>query len=436
MQNSDYTMPFSEIVENQAIASFLSDKTIFSDFSGLVLPEYFYQTNAEKIFKFMVENNCIDALVLMEKFPEDIAYIASCLETVASTTNLCAHVEILKDRYFRRVLITAAKICQQEAIEINSEITTDQIIDNFQKELFKIQNHNTHQPQLIGEILPQVFAQIEAANKRQGGGVLTGLSDIDSAFGGFMPGELIVIAGRSSMGKSAFAFHIVCQNSVKNKAPGLIYSLEMSKTLTTARILFSTAMVDYDAAQRGVLPQSEYPKLSLAAEPLSESEIYINESSELTVSQMAIQAEKLRMDKSIEYVIIDHLQLVNHPDSSKSMHHQIGDITRQLHGLAKKLEVPIILLSQLNRSVEGRKPPRPQLSDLRESGSIEENSDKVVFLYRPDYYDENNEPGIVEVIYGKNRNGRTGFKKVKFDKPTMSFFGLAKDNENNEGWYK
>jgi replicative DNA helicase len=274
-----------------------------------------------------------------------------------------------------------------------------------------------------------VFKDIENSIKC-GMGLKTGLKEIDDTIGGFQNGELVIIAARPSMGKSSFAINIVRENGIKRKIPLLIFSLEMSKSLTTGRILFGEADCSYDEAQRGIL--RDMAKVSIAAGPISEAPIYVDDTAGASISQIVIRSEQYAKLYGIRLIIIDHLGLIGGNKNIKR-HEELSEITKSLHNLARRLNLPVIALSQLSRNVEYRNPPRPMLSDLRESGSIEEDSDKVLMLYRDDYYNKDSEKaGICEVIVAKNRNGRTGYKEVAFDKRAMQFKEIV--NITNNDW--
>jgi replicative DNA helicase len=432
MEQTDQILPHSEPVEMQIFASFLTERQVFIDYCGMITPEMFYHSGRSKIFAYMIETQCTDLTILGEKFPNETIMLAECFTNISSTLNLCGHIDILKDRYYRRCLILASEALKQVGYE-DFEQTTQQIIDKHVEKILSIQNsYENSRPQRIGEILPAVFNQLEKIyGKIESAIVRTGLIDLDAFAGDFLPTELTVIAGRSSMGKSSMALHIARQNSIQQDLPGLIYSVEMSKVLTASRILFAEANIPYSAI--AAKSQKILAPLKEKSNEIENVNLFINDNPRITAQQMAIQAEQYRQIYGIEYIIIDHIQKMTPRDFRRSRHEQITEICNDLSAMAKKLNIPVIAISQLSRAVEMRNPPRPQLSDLRESGSIEEIADKVFMLYRPDYYDsKSDEKGICEIIVGKNRNGPTGKRCVFWDKELMQFKNLSNENTQKE----
>jgi replicative DNA helicase len=251
---------------------------------------------------------------------------------------------------------------------------------------------------------------------------------------GLKPGGLILIAARPSMGKSSMALNIITYNGIQCKKVVLIFSLEMDKNLTAARALFGEANLSYDLAKRGLLKKESYLRLAESVGPLSDSQIYIDDTPAIKLSEIWNKCAQLKNKKGLDLVVVDHMQIMG-TVKSQSRNEEIGEISAGLKNLAREFNIPVIALSQLNRAVDGRCPPRPMLSDLRDSGSLEQDADMVIFLYRPEQYNQEDRPGICEVIVAKNRNGRTGIKEVMFDKVAMNFKNIDKFHTDiNEPW--
>jgi replicative DNA helicase len=428
--------PQSPMIEMQIFASFLTDRQVFIDYCQLMTPEMFYDSGRKKVFRYMIETQCTDINILGEKFPDEMIMLAECMDNVAGSTNLVPHIDILKDRYYRRCLIDALLILYENVYDNENPIKKH--VDEHQQKLLDIQaGISNSRPQRIGEILPEVFSDLEKQYGMTEASIIkTGLIDIDAHAGGFSPGELTIIAGRSSMGKSSMALHIARQNSIAQNIPGLIYSVEMTKILTTSRILFAEAKISYSAIASKSMRIFE--PLTNASNRISQANLFVNDNPQITVQQMAIQIEQFVNIYGVQYVLIDHIQKIISNDRRKSRHEQLTEIMNDLSSIGKRNKVPIIAISQLSREVEKRTIPRPQLSDLRESGSIEEIADKVFLLYRPGYYDKEKDDGICEVIIAKNRNGPTGTEKVFWNKELMIFRNLTKGDQEDikVEWWK
>ena len=287
-------------------------------------------------------------------------------------------------------------------------------MDNAEKKIFDImQSKNQKGYTPIKDILIETFAQIEQLynQKQHITGVPTGFADLDYKTAGFHGSDLVLVAARPAMGKSAFALNIATNAAVRAKVPVAIFSLEMSKEQMVNRILCSEAMVDSNKVRTGKLDEQDWTKLASALGPLSEADIFIDDTPGISVMEIRAKCRKLKLEKGLGMVVIDYLQLITASNSKRggSREQEIAEISRSLKILAKELDIPVIALSQLSRAPEQRPDHRPMLSDLRESGSIEQDADKVIFLYRDDYYNEDSEKkNIAEVIMAKHRAGSTG----------------------------
>ena len=340
-----------------------------------------------------------------------LEYIAELPDKVPTTANVEQYIKIVEEKSVLRNLIKTAN----EIITLGYDQTqeVDGIIDGAEKKIFEVmqkKNQKGYTP--IKDILVETFTELEQLynQKQRIAGIPTGFSDLDFRTSGLHNSDLILVAARPAMGKSAFALNIATNAAVRAKVPVAIFSLEMSKEQMTSRILCSEAMVDSNKVRTGKIDDEEWSKLAAASGELSEANIYIDDTPGISIMEIRAKCRKMKIEKNIGLVVIDYLQLVQ--GSGKrggSREQEIAEISRSLKILAKEINVPVIALSQLSRAPEQRPDHRPMLSDLRESGSIEQDADIVMFLYRDDYYNEDSEKkNIAEVILAKHRAGSTG----------------------------
>ena len=341
-----------------------------------------------------------------------LEYLADLPERVPTTANVERYIKIVEEKSILRNLIKTAN----EIITLGYDPTeeVENIMDSAEKKIFDImQSKNQKGYTPIKDILVDTFAELEQLynQKQHITGVPTGFADLDYKTAGFHGSDLILVAARPAMGKSAFALNIATNAAVRAKVPVAIFSLEMSKEQMVNRILCSEAMVDSNKVRTGKLDEQDWGKLASALGPLSEAQIYIDDTPGISVMEIRAKCRKLKLEKGLGMVVIDYLQLITASNSRRggSREQEIAEISRSLKILAKELDIPVIALSQLSRAPEQRPDHRPMLSDLRESGSIEQDADKVIFLYRDDYYNEDSEKkNIAEIIMAKHRAGSTG----------------------------
>jgi replicative DNA helicase len=289
----------------------------------------------------------------------------------------------------------------------------------------------------IREIVKDSFRSIEDlyARKELITGVPTGFEKIDDLTSGLQKSELIIIAGRPSMGKTAFALNIALHAAMEAQTPAAIFSLEMSKEQLAFRLLSSEGKVDSQRLRKGFLGETDWPKLTTAAGRLSDAPLFIDDTAAITVLEMKAKSRRLKADLGLGLIVVDYIQLMRSGNYRDSREQEISEISRSLKALAKELRVPVVALSQLNRKVEDRTNRRPQMADLRESGAIEQDADVIAFIYRDEVYnksEENSEKGIAEIIIAKQRNGPTGTVKLAFVDKYTSFQNLSRV-ENPEG---
>lgn len=418
-------IPPNDIEAEQAVlGSMLTDKDAVIAAIEVLKPEDFYREDNKTIYTAVLSlyNRAepIDIITLkseltsMGKFDSigGLEYLAELPEKVPTTANVDKYIKIVEEKSILRNLIKTAN----EIITLGYDPTeeVENIMDGAEKKIFDImQSKNQKGYTPIKDILIETFAQIEQLynQKQHITGVPTGFADLDYKTAGLHGSDLVLVAARPAMGKSAFALNIATNAAVRAKVPVAIFSLEMSKEQMVNRILCSEAMVDSNKVRTGKLDEQDWGKLASALGPLSESEIYIDDTPGISVMEIRAKCRKLKLEKGLGLVVIDYLQLVQASNNRRggSREQEIAEISRSLKILAKEIDVPVIALSQLSRAPEQRPDHRPMLSDLRESGSIEQDADIVMFLYRDDYYNEDSEKkNIAEVIMAKHRAGSTG----------------------------
>lgn len=418
-------IPPSDIEAEQAVlGSMLTDRDAVASAIEILKEDAFYREDNKAIYRAILnlynKSEPIDIITLKSelisigKFEAvgGLEYIAELPEMVPTTTNVEKYIKIVEEKYILRNLIKTAN----EIIELGYDPTEDveEIMDNAEKKIFNImQNRNQKGYTPIKDILVDTFTQLEELynQKQHITGIPTGFIDLDYKTAGLHNSDLILIAARPAMGKSAFALNLATNAALKANVPVVIFSLEMSKEQMVQRILCSEAMVDNNKVRTGKIDDDDWMKLAGALGPLSEAGIYIDDTPGISVMEIRAKCRKLKLEKGIGLVVIDYLQLVQGSNKrGGSREQEISEISRSLKILAKEIEVPVIALSQLSRAPEQRPEHRPMLSDLRESGAIEQDADIVMFLYRDDYYnkEESEKKNIAEVIIAKHRGGSTG----------------------------
>ena len=408
--------------EQAVLGSMLTDKDAVNAAIETLKEEAFYREDNRAIYQAIVnlysKSEPIDIITLkdelesMDKFEQvgGFEYLASLPDKVPTTANVQKYIKIVEEKSILRNLIKTAN----EIIELGYDPAEDveDIMDGAEKKIFDImQSKNQKGYTPIKDVLVESFTKLEELYNRKQHitGVPTGFSELDYKTAGLHGSELILVAARPAMGKTAFALNLATNAALRGNAPVAIFSLEMSKDQLVNRILCSEAMVDSNKVRTGKLGEDDWVKLAGAIGPLSEAEMYIDDTPGISVMEIRTKCRKLKMEKNIGLVVIDYLQLVQGNKRTASREQEISEISRSLKILAKEINVPVIALSQLSRAVEQRPDHRPMLSDLRESGAIEQDADIVMFLYRDDYYNKESEKkDIAEVIIAKQRGGQTG----------------------------
>ena len=369
-----------------------------------------------------------------------LGYLNALAQYVPSASNIRRYAEIVRERSILRKLVSASDEIATNAFNTQGRAVA-QILDEAEQKIFNIGEEGSRMkqgfqamPQLVVDLLDRV--QEMADSQSDITGVPTGFIDFDRMTSGLQPGDLIVLAARPSMGKTALAINIAEHVALNEGLPVAVFSMEMGASQLAVRIVGSIGRVDQGHLRTGKLNDDEWPRLTEAIEKLRNVSLHIDETPGLTPSELRANARRLaRQCGKLGLIVVDYLQLMSGSSSSGGDNRatEIGEISRGLKMLAKELQCPVIALSQLNRSVEQRTDKRPMMSDLRESGAIEQDADVIMFIYRDDYYNkESKEPGVAEVIIGKQRNGPTGTVKLAFLKPLTKFESLASGYNNGD----
>lgn len=444
---SDRIPPQALDVERTVLGSMLIDSQAALNAIDQLDEECFYLTANARIFlcmKEMFEKSIpVDIITIadllrkkgwLESIGEE-TYLGELAECIATSANIEYYANILREKATLRKLISVAGDITTDCF--NVEIDPQEIVDKAESKIFGIsESRIKNKFESMAELLPRTFEDIEGYTKGNFKGVQTGFKELDEMTTGLQPGDLVIVAGRPSMGKTAFILSLALNTTVKYKNSTAIFSLEMSKESLVQRMLCSEARVNMHQLRSGTLPKRDLPKLSLAAGPLAEAPLYIDDTPAITVLELRAKARRLKAQSNLKLIVIDYLQLMGSSGKVESRQQEISIISRSLKGVAKELDVPVIALSQLSRAVEQRNDHRPQLADLRESGAIEQDADLVLFVYRDEVYnkDDENVKGRAEIIVGKQRNGPIGTANLAFVKDFARFENISEREEEAQGF--
>ncbi len=433
--------PQSLEAEQSVIGAILLDNEALLKSIEIVKPEDFYFGSHRQIYQCIIElfnkNQPTDIVTVTEilrnkNLIEEIggaSFLAEISDKTFTSANIEYYAKIVKEKSLNRKLIASATEIISRVYKAEEEI--EDIIDFSEKTIFDIsQFHIKPSFYPIKDIITSTLKNIETLYQKKQliTGVASGFKDLDSLTSGFQPSDLIIVAGRPSMGKTAFCLNIGMNAAHEHEIPVAIFSLEMSKEQLALRILCSEARVDNHKVRSGFLPDSDWSKLAIAAGKIAEANIFIDDTPGITVLEMRAKARRLKAEKGLGMIVVDYLQLMNSSRSrSESREQEISEISRSLKALAKELNIPVIALSQLNRKVEDRSDKRPQMADLRESGAIEQDADVIIFIYRDEVYhpDSEESKGKAEIIIGKQRNGPTGEVELAFINDYTRFEDLS-----------
>ena len=427
--------------EQAVIGSMLTDKeSVISALETLSDNDFYREDNRiiySAIMNLYNKGDAIDIITVKSELSSmgkldavgGLEYLAELPEKVPTTANVDKYIKIVEEKSTLRTLIKTAN----ELITLGYDPTqeVEELMDNAEKRIFSVMQSRAQKSySSMKDILVDTFIELEQLYNRKQHitGVPTGFADLDNYTAGLHGSELILVAARPAMGKSAFALNIATNAAVRAKTPVVIFSLEMSKEQMANRILCSEALVDSNKVRTGKVEDDDWAKLAEASGILSEAQIFIDDTPGISIMEIRAKCRKMKLEQNIGLVVIDYLQLVQGSNKrAGSREQEIAEISRSLKILAKEINVPVIALSQLSRAPEQRPDHRPMLSDLRESGSIEQDADIVMFLYRDDYYNEDSEKkNIAEVILAKHRAGSTGTVDLAWLGSYTKFANLAK----------
>lgn len=440
------SQPNDILAEQAVLGAMLVDKDAIVASIECLKPDDFYREDNKEIYACMLElygiGKNIDMITLKEQLTlrgtlekvGGISYIATLVDNVPAVSNIESYVKIVEEKSVIRNLIKTAQEIIQNGYSGTEDVDT--LVEQAEKKIFDVvQERNSRGYSSIKEVLINVFDEIEELCKsgKKISGLESGFVDLDAKTSGLNNSALIIVAARPAMGKSAFVLNIANFVARHQKTPVMIFNLEMSKEEVTKRILCAEGEVDSSKVKNAKLDSEDWLKLGEASGRLSDTPIYIDDTPGLTSSELRAKCRKAKLEKNIGLIIIDYLQLMESKNKNSSRQQEVSEISRSLKILAKELNVPVIALSQLSRAAEARTDHRPMLSDLRESGSIEQDADIVMFLHREDYYDENTErKNIAEVIIAKNRSGSTGTVELAWIPEYTKFANLYRGPEINE----
>ncbi|MDO8581087.1 MAG: replicative DNA helicase [Candidatus Omnitrophota bacterium] len=425
--------------EKSVLGSMLIDEEAIGLALEILEEGWFYEDSHRKIFKAILElytaRKNVDLITLSDKLKNDgmleqiggVHYITSIIDEVPTSANVEHYARIVKERGILRRLIQNATQIVADSYESHGNI--EEVVDNAEKLIFEVADlKHAQQSFHIKDLVRDGIETLDRLYQRKEHitGLATGFEKFDYMTSGLQRSDLVIVAGRPSMGKSALAVSIGEYSAIEQKKSVAFFSLEMSKEQLVQRMLCSVARVDAHKVRSGFLSPSDWPKLTKAAGILSEARIFIDDTPAISALELRAKARRLKANYGIDLMILDYLQLMRGSVRSESRQQEISEISRSLKALARELDVPVIGLSQLSRAVESRQDHRPQLSDLRESGAIEQDADLVILLMREEYYNPTEEnKGVADVIIAKQRNGPVGTIQLAFIKEYMRFENLA-----------
>ena len=422
--------PQSLEAEEAVLGAMMIDDAAANKAIGLLKSShYFYKDAHKKIFEAMLilseESNPIDTVSVSNELKKKkslksvggLYYLTGLVDKVPTAANIETYASIVKEKGILRDLISASHHMSKKAFESGEDVAT--ILDEAEQSIFSLtQQKDNKLFQHIQPILTQAIKNLEKMQSKKGSvvGIPSGIIDLDNVTAGFRKSDLIVIAGRPSMGKTALALSIARNAALESKVPTAIFSLEMSSDQLAQRLLSSEARIDGQKARTGRLQTARWKDVVIASGKLADAPLFIDDTPALSILDLRSRARRLKREENIGLLVVDYLQLMQGPRRSENRQQEISYITQSLKALAKELDIPVIALSQLSRAVESRTNKRPVLSDLRESGAIEQDADLVIFLYRPYVYDDKkvDQKGLAYLIVAKQRSGPTRTVKATF----------------------
>ena len=411
--------------------------------AGLLTPEDFHSLRHQAVFRAFQQitgrDDPIDAVSLAVELDSmgllaeygGPSFVDELLDVGSSPANVLYHARIVSERARLRELIRVGHEIGREAYD--AATPADTLLDEAQQRLFELsQKTETRTYRALKDLASDTFKQIQEAfqNKDKITGVQTGFTDLDRMTGGLQRSDLVILAGRPAMGKTSFALNLAFNAAYQYKQPVGVFSLEMSSEQLCMRLISSEGRLDNHAVRTGKLRETDWPRLTQALSNLTNTPLYIDDTSSISLLELRSKARRMVQYHGVKLIVVDYLQLINAGGRIENRQQEISTISRSLKGLAKDLDVPVVALSQLSRAVESRSGNRPMLSDLRESGAIEQDADIVMFVYRQEVYEPDNPDvhNLAEIIIGKHRNGQIGTVKLFFDRQYTRFSNLAADH--------
>jgi len=438
----DRIPPHSLSAERSVLGSMILEREAVGQAIGLLKEECFYTPEHRLIFRALLElydqNKPSDPVLLRQQLEQSQAlekvggaeYLVRLMHAVPSAANIEHYAKVVRDKWMLRELILVAGKILQEAYSHNDD--PQELLDRAEQKIFEVTQHRVSGGlEQLRQFLEETFSQLDSREGHYITGLPTGFVELDDMTSGLQNGELIIVAGRPSMGKTAFGMNVAEHIAVEEKKPVAFFSLEMSKQQVVQRLLCSRGKVDSHKLRRNMLNDEEIAKLHTACDVLHDAPLYIDDTPGMSVMQLRAKARLLAVRANVAAVFVDYLQLLTSP-GAESRQQEVSAISRSLKALARELNVPVIALAQLNRGVEGRESHRPRMSDLRESGSIEQEADLILLLHRQEYYQDMGErtgedaSGVAEVIIAKQRNGPVGTIELQFSKRFTRFNNLAR----------
>ncbi|MFZ5975267.1 MAG: replicative DNA helicase [Bacillota bacterium] len=428
-------LPHNLDAERAVLGCMLSSPAALVRGADMLTAEDFYSAAHREIFEAMtrlMENSSnVDLLMVCEELERvhmldavgSVEYVSDLPRSVPSTVNLDTYIAIVETKSMLRALAQTGNIIATKALEASDD--AQEIVEDAEKRIFEVSmRRQSDRLRHIKDLVLETYTKMGDSARFKGGlsGVPTGFYLLDRMTFGLQPSDLVIVAGRPSMGKTSFAMNIA-QFAATNQRSVVVFSLEMSREQLVRRLLCAQAGVDMDKVRTGTIDEDEYMRLAQAMTQLADSQMYIDDTSGISVAEMRSKCRKLKLEKGLDLVLIDYLQLMSGPQHVENRQQEIAVITRSIKGMARELDVPVILLSQLSRAPESRADKRPMLADLRESGAIEQDADVVVLLYRKAFYEEDAD-NIAEAIVAKHRNGKTGTIRLAWQGEHTRFVNL------------
>lgn len=442
---ADRTPPHNIEAEQAVLGAILIDQDALTSASELLVPDSFYRTKHQKIFEAMLglsdKGEPIDLVIMTSAMADQglleevggVSYLAELAEVVPTAANVEYYARIIAEKALLRRLIRTATHIVSDGYEREDDV--DGLLNEAEKKILEV-SHQTNAKafQNIKDVLVDAYDKIELLHNQKGEvtGIPTGFTELDKMTAGFQRNDLIIVAARPSVGKTAFSLNIAQNVATKTDENVAIFSLEMGSDQLVMRMLCAEGNIDAQRLRTGSLTSDDWAKLTMAMGSLSNAGIYIDDTPGIKVNEIRAKCRRLKQEQGLGMVLIDYLQLIQGSGKSgENRQQEVSEISRTLKGIARELQVPVIALSQLSRGVESRQDKRPMMSDIRESGSIEQDADIVAFLYREDYYDRETEnKNTIEIIIAKQRNGPVGSVELAFVKEFNKFVNLERRFED------